>query len=231
MFRYSSPWCHLHSLHCQSKLNSQWSLSTHATWNCESRGVFTSVKKTNTDIQFMRWHRLWIWFLMARYEEKRIPNSLESDEVSVFKFRRFLSLVSRSVLFSYTNPLAFMSPRVHCIWIILNYIRSVKNQRVIHRSTQCSIDGQENNNGNLALGFEQWVELFSFKKVPIKVWFCFVMWFKCSEQQLRFVYEVWTSSIIQDPTTCAMYKAPCISKQYLQNYCKCLTRKTSQLLN
>ena len=36
--------------------------------------------------------------------------------------------------FCYTNTIAFMSPRIHCIWIILdNNVRSVKNQRVIHR--------------------------------------------------------------------------------------------------
>ena len=62
--------------------------------------------------------------------------------------------------FSYTNTLAFVSHRIHCICIILDdNVRSVKNQRVIHRSTQRFIGGQENNNDNLALEFEQCVEL------------------------------------------------------------------------
>jgi len=43
---------------------------------------------------------------------------------------------------------------------------------------QCFIDGQENNNGNLALGFEQCVKLFYLKNVSTKVWFPFVVWFK-----------------------------------------------------
>jgi len=53
--------------------------------------------------------------------------------------------------FSYTNTLAFVSPCIHCILIIWDYnVRSVKNQQVIHthRSVQCFIDRQENNNGN-----------------------------------------------------------------------------------
>ena len=63
------------------------------------------------------------------------------------------------------------------IGIILDYVRSVKNQRVIHRSMQCFIDGQENNNGNLALGFEQCVKLFLLKKRQYKgmVSFCCVV--------------------------------------------------------
>jgi len=56
-------------------------------------------------------------------------------------------------------------PSCHLVFVvfgeILDNVKSVKNQRVIHRSTQCFIDGQENNNGNLALGFEQFVELFN----------------------------------------------------------------------
>ena len=45
-------------------------------------------------------------------------------------FRRFLSLISRSVFFSVTPTLLpschLMSPRIHCIWIILDYkVRSV----------------------------------------------------------------------------------------------------------
>ena len=66
-------------------------------------------------------------------------------------------------VFSYTNTHAFVSPRIHCIWVILDYnVRSVNNQLVFLRPMQCFIDGQENN--NLALGFNECVELFYWKK-------------------------------------------------------------------
>jgi len=68
--------------------------------------------------------------------------------------------------FSYINYFAFRPPR--------RSVRSVKNQRVIHGSTQCFI---ENNNGNLALGFEQCVELFLFKSVDNSMDYLCV-WFK-----------------------------------------------------
>ena len=68
--------------------------------------------------------------------------------------------------FSYINYFAFGPPR--------RSVRSVKNQRVIHGSTQCFI---ENNNGNLALGFEQCVELFLFKSVDKSMDYLCV-WFK-----------------------------------------------------
>ena len=62
--------------------------------------------------------------MMARCEEKWITNWLESDDFSVFKFLRFLSLISRSVVLV---TLAFVSPRIYCIGIILdNNVRSVK---------------------------------------------------------------------------------------------------------
>ena len=125
--------------------------------------------------------------------------------------------------FSYTNTLAFVSPRIYCIWIVLDYVRSVRNQQFIHRSTQCFIDGQEKNKGNLALGFEQCVN-----KCRQRYGFPFFVWFKCSEQQLCFVYEVWTSSIIPRPTTCPMCKAVYLKKKWY-NCCKCLTCKTSYL--
>jgi len=51
-----------------------------------------------------------------------------------------------------------------------------KNQQVINRPTQCFIDGYENNNGNLALEFEQCVELFYLKSVDKgMVSFCHLM--------------------------------------------------------
>ena len=62
-----------------------------------------------------------------------------------------------------------------CIWIILDYVRSLNTQRVIHRSTQCVIDGQENNNGKLALRFERCAKLFYLKKCRQRygfLWFC-----------------------------------------------------------
>jgi len=56
-----------------------------------------------------------------------------------FKFRRFDQSFCG---FSAEPTLAFVIPRIYCIRIILDYnVRSVKNQRVIHRSTQCFIDG------------------------------------------------------------------------------------------
>ena len=68
--------------------------------------------------------------------------------------------------FSYNNTFAFLSPRIHYVWIILDCnVRSVNNQQVIHGSTQCFIDGQKNNDDNLALEFEQWVELVYLKKL------------------------------------------------------------------
>jgi len=60
--------------------------------------------------------------------------------------------------------------------LYLDSVRRVNNQRVIHRSTQCFIDGQENKNGNLTIGFEQYLELFYSKSVDKgMVFFCCVV--------------------------------------------------------
>ena len=48
--------------------------------------------------------------------------------------RRFCVQISESdQSLCYTNSLAFVSPCIHCIQIILDYVKSVKNQRVINR--------------------------------------------------------------------------------------------------
>ena len=55
------------------------------------------------------------------------------------------------VFFDYINTPDFVSPRIDCIWIILNWnVSSEINQQFI-------IDGHEHNNGKL--GFEQYAEL------------------------------------------------------------------------
>jgi len=71
---------------------------------------------------------------MARWREQRITKWLESDDVSVFNFRRFLSLISRSVVFQLHYTLDFVSPRIHCIWLILDYT-STSHQRLMDMNT------------------------------------------------------------------------------------------------
>jgi len=64
------------------------------------------------------------------------------------------------------------SDQSQCVFSF-SYINSFASF-VIHGSTQCFI---ENNNGNLALGFEQSVELFLFKIVDKSMDYLCV-WFK-----------------------------------------------------
>ena len=99
--------------------------------------------------------------LMARCEE----NDWNRTMFLCSNFADFWAWSVVLCFFSYTNYLAFVSPRIHLYLDNLDYVRNVINQQAIHRSTQCFIDGQENNNVNLALEFEQCVELFYFKKV------------------------------------------------------------------
>ena len=138
MFRHSSPWCHLHALRYQPKLNSQWigvcQHSQHGTVMILN-DYYTTVKIT------IRILSLWgdnvygyEWFLTARCVEKRITKIGVCIQISQ------ISEPDQSFCgFSYTNTLHATS---HSLFLDnLDYTgRSVKNQRVIHRSTQRFID-------------------------------------------------------------------------------------------
>jgi len=58
-----------------------------------------------------------------------------------------ISESDQSWFLSYTNSLAFVSPR----FIVFGYFRIMSEvSKITSRSTQCFIDGKENKNGNLA---------------------------------------------------------------------------------
>ena len=151
--------------HCAVNQNWIYSLSTHGTSNCDSKWWFTTVKKKQYGHLVHEVTTFMDMILMARCEEKWITKWLESDDFSVFKFWRFLSLITRSMVFQ-LHQLSCLRVTSYSLYLdnFGLYVRSVKNQRVINRSMQCFIDGQDINYGNLALGFEQCMELFYLKK-------------------------------------------------------------------